>query len=151
MKRTTRLRSCAAAGVIGAAVLAGPCLPAQAAPVPALTAPDVAAPAAGTTTEPTPVLAYYYIWYNVTSWNRAKSDYPLAGRYSSDEPSVMRRQIEEAKSAGIDGFIVSWKSTPVLNQRLAQLVDIARAENFKLALIYEGLDFNRNPLPTARV
>src|SRR5436309_10053666 len=34
---------------------------------------------------PIPVLAYYYIWYNPSSWNRAKIDYPLLGRYSSDE------------------------------------------------------------------
>ena len=27
----------------------------------------------------TPVLAYYYIWFDVGSWNRAKADYPLLG------------------------------------------------------------------------
>ncbi len=40
---------------------------------------------------PIPVLAYYYIWFNPTSWNRAKSDYPLFGRYSSDDVPVMRQ------------------------------------------------------------
>ena len=43
---------------------------------------------AGAAERPIPVLAYYYIWYNPESWNRAKIDYPLLGRYSSDDTSV---------------------------------------------------------------
>ena len=109
-------------------------------------APAPAAPAA-----PVPLLAYYYIWYDTRSWNRAKDDYPELGRYSSDDPAVMARHIDLAKQAGIDGFIVSWKSTDVLNRRLEQLGRIASAKRFKLALIYEGLDFHRNPLPVGRV
>jgi hypothetical protein len=98
-----------------------------------------------------PVLAYYYIWFDTQSWDRAKTDYPLLGRYSSDDADVMRQHIQWAKSAGIDGFIVSWKSTEKLNRRLDQLVKIAEEENFKLAIIYEGLDFDRNPLPPEQV
>jgi hypothetical protein len=108
-------------------------------------------PAAINSSNPVPVLAYYYIWYNTSSWDRAKTDYPLLGRYSSDDISVMRQQVLWAKAAGIDGFIVSWKSTDVLNRRLQQLVQVAEQENFKLAVIYEGLDFNRNPLPVTTV
>jgi hypothetical protein len=100
---------------------------------------------------PVPILAYYYIWYDSTSWERAKIDTPLLGTYSSDDISVMRQQIQEAKAAGIDGFIVSWKSTDVLNRRLDQLAQVAQQENFKLAIIYQGLDFKRNPLPVDRV
>src|SRR5512146_2341605 len=100
---------------------------------------------------PVPTLAYYYIWYDTTSWNRAKTDYPVLGRYSSDDRFVMRQHIQWAKAAGIDGFIVSWKSTDVLNRRLQQLTDLAEQENFKLAIIYQGLDFNRDPLPADRV
>lgn len=102
-------------------------------------------------TSPIPTLAYYYIWYDTSSWNRAKMDYPLLGKYSSDDISVMRQQILWAKSAGINGFIVSWKSTAVLNRRLDQLVQVAEQEDFKLAVIYEGLDFNRDPLPVQTV
>jgi Glycosyl hydrolase family 99 len=100
---------------------------------------------------PIPVLAYYYIWYTPTSWQRAKLDLPLLGPYSSDQGSVMRQHVTWAKGAGIDGFIVSWKSTPALNPRLARLVSIADAEHFKLGLIYEGLDFQRHPLPPGLV
>ncbi len=104
-----------------------------------------------TTSDPIPLFAYYYIWFDTSSWDRAKKDYPLLGRYSSDDPNVMRQHIQWAKSAGLTGFIVSWKSTDKLNSRLAQLVKIADEENFKLGIIYEGLDFSRNPLPVGQV
>jgi hypothetical protein len=100
---------------------------------------------------PVPTLAYYYIWYDTSSWSRAKIDYPLLGRYSSDDRAVMQQHIEWAKEAGITGFIVSWKSTPVLNRRLQQLTDLAEQDNFKLAIIYQGLDFYRKPLPADQV
>lgn len=95
---------------------------------------------------PVPVLAYYYIWFNPTSWNRAKIDYPLLGRYSSDDVEIMRRHVRMAKSAGINGFLVSWKHTPQLDERLAKLVEVAREEHFRLGIVYQGLDFARTPL-----
>jgi glycosyl hydrolase family 99 len=98
-----------------------------------------------------PTFAYYYIWFNPTSWNRAKTDYPLLGRYSSDERQVMRQHIKWAKQAGINGFIVSWKSTETLDRRLSRLIDVAEDERFNLAVIYQGLDFARDPLPAERV
>jgi hypothetical protein len=110
-----------------------------------------ASSAAAASPNPSPTLAYYYIWFTPGSWNRAKTDYPLLGRYSSDDTAVMRRHIEWAKSAGIDGFIVSWKSTPVLNRRLAKLVRAADAEDFKLSIIYQGLTFEREPLLPGRI
>jgi Glycosyl hydrolase family 99 len=113
----------------------------------ALSAPAAAAAAA----TPAPVFAYYYIWFDPSSWNRAKTDFPLLGRYSSDERRVMRRHIRWAKDAGIEGFIVSWKSTPTLDERLRELAGLARAERFELLVIYQGLDFERRPLPVARI
>jgi hypothetical protein len=113
----------------------------------ALIAPSPAAAAA----DPVPMWAYYYIWYRPSSWDRAKTDYPLLGRYSSDKRSVMRRHIQLAKQAGIDGFIVSWKSTPTLDPRLRMLAHEAARKRFKLAIIYQGLDFERRPLPVWRI
>ena len=117
---------------------------------PALSA-SAAQPITDTPEEGVPMLAYYYIWFDPQSWDRAKVDYPLLGRYSSDDADIMRQHIKWAKAAGIDGFIVSWKSTDRLNRRLAQLVEIANEEHFKLAIIYEGLDFDRNPIPIEQV
>jgi len=112
---------------------------------------SVGTPTARAAERPDPLFAYYYIWFNGTSWDRAKTDYPVLGRYSSDDRGVMRQHIAWAKRAGIDGFIVSWKSTPVLNRRLERLADVAASERFKLLVIYQGLDFYREPLPAARV
>ena len=100
---------------------------------------------------PIPVLAYYYIWFDTQSWDRAKTDYPILGRYSSSSVDVMRQHIQWAKEAGITGFIVSWKSTDKLNERLEKLIQVANEENFQLAIIYQGLDFQRNPLPVQQV
>ena len=93
-----------------------------------------------------PVLAYYYIWFDPSSWNRAKTDYPVLGRYSSDDPAVLRQHVQWAKAAGIDGFIVSWKNANRLSPRLKRLTEVARDEDFKLVIIYQGLDFERDPL-----
>ena len=100
---------------------------------------------------PIPILSYYYIWFDVPSWERAKTDYPILGRYSSSNEDVMRQHIQWAKDAGITGFIVSWKSTNRLNERLQKLIQVANEENFKLAIIYQGLDFQRDPLPIEQV
>ncbi|HET6173103.1 MAG TPA: endo-1,3-alpha-glucanase family glycosylhydrolase [Gaiellales bacterium] len=100
---------------------------------------------------PTPLFAYYYIWFTPSSWSRGKIDTPLLGRYSSDDSQVMRQHVRWAKSAGITGFLVSWKSTPALDDRLARLIQVADAEHFRLGIVYEGLDFHRRPLPIATV
>ncbi|RPJ23465.1 MAG: hypothetical protein EHM33_20840 [Chloroflexi bacterium] len=124
-------------------LLLSACAPATVTPAPI--AATQAAP------DPIPVLSYYYIWFDPQSWDRAKTDYPLLGRYSSSDIEVMHQHIKWAKTAGIDGFIVSWKSTDKLNQRLEQLMQVANEENFKLAIIYQGLDFYREPLPIQQV
>ena len=128
------------------AVLAATAQPAAAA---------AASPAAATNgsaqARPIPVLAYYYIWYNASSWNRAKIDYPLAGRYSSDDVAVARQQVNQAKQAGISGFLVSWKDTPVLDRRLEKIVDVAADAHFKLGIVFEGRDFHGKPLPMTDV
>ena len=102
--------------------------------------------AAGTPNQPIPVLAYYYIWFDPNSWNRAKMDYPVLGRYSSSNVAIMRKHVEWAKQAGIDGFLVSWKDTAVLDHRLALLVKVCAAAHFKLGIVFEGLDFHRRPI-----
>jgi hypothetical protein len=125
-------------------LLAGLC--ASAAPGRAAVPPRIAG-----SEKPIPVLAYYYIWFQASSWNRAKTDYPVLGRYWSDDQAVMTQHVRWAKRAGIDGFIVSWKSTVPLDPRLESLIRVSEREDFKLAIIYQGLDFERNPLPASRV
>jgi hypothetical protein len=55
------------------------------------------------------ILAFYYPWYSTSDWQPPKmKDLPLSGAYSSNEDETISRHIRLAKSAGIDGFIVSW-------------------------------------------
>lgn len=109
-------------------------------------------------TEPTsrgaqqaPLFAYYYIWFDNTSWARAKTDYPQLGTYNSDDETIMRQHIQWAKDAGIDGFIVGWKSSRKLDSRLAMLLRLADEMHFKLLIIYQSLDFERNPLTIEKI
>jgi len=140
--------ACPAVHADAARTRQAPAAPAQ---LPAGTPKAAASRDAAAEADGVPLLAFYYIWYDATTWNRAKVDYPQIGRYSSDDPQVMRQHIAWAKSAGIDGFIVSWKDTPANDRRLQLLADVARQEDFKLAMIYQGLDFDRHPLPVSRV
>ncbi|HEU4349297.1 MAG TPA: endo-1,3-alpha-glucanase family glycosylhydrolase, partial [Actinoplanes sp.] len=75
----------------------------------------------------------------------------LLGRYASDDVEIMRRHVRMAKAAGITGFLVSWKHTPQLDERLAKLTTVARTEGFHLGIVYQGLDFSREPLPLQTV
>ena len=76
---------------------------------------------------------------------------PAEGPYDSGDVAVVRQHIRWAKAAGLDGFIVSWKDTPIIDQRLSKLIDVAESEHFGLGIIYQGLDFNRQPQPVSRV
>ncbi|HKC29203.1 MAG TPA: endo-1,3-alpha-glucanase family glycosylhydrolase, partial [Jatrophihabitans sp.] len=64
---------------------------------------------------------------------------------------VLRAQVQQARSVGIDGFITSWKDTPVLDRRLQLLLSIAASEQFHVGVVYQSLDFARHPLPIATV
>ena len=67
-----------------------------------------------------PVLAYYYGWWGSQTWNvNQLSDRPPT-LYESESDAVMLRQIREAKQAGIDGFICTWRYTC---ERLLQLAE----------------------------
>jgi hypothetical protein len=149
-----------AAAAVGGMLLAVSTILTPAVPsLAAASATAVAAPATtdvcpeGPTAQPShpPVLAHFYIWFTESSWNRAKVDYPAVGRYASDSVSIMKEQVAQAQAAGIDGFIVSWKSTIALNNRLKQLRDVAASSGFKLAITYQAQDFSRQPLPVEQV
>jgi Glycosyl hydrolase family 99 len=143
-ERVVLIGALLAAVVVGAASDAS----ADTTPTPPTPAPTTSS---GSPAQAIPLLAYYYIWFDTVSWRRAKIDYPEAGRYSSDDPLVLRQHIEWAKAAGINGFIVSWKNTDTNNRRLRLLMQEAARQNFKLAVIYQGLDFSRRPQPIDRI
>lgn len=85
------------------------------------------------------VWAFYMgFWVGGDSWNwqaDVMDDYPAIGPYDSRDPGVGGTQIDQAKSAGIDAFVVSWygiqdggTTTPVLNN----LLDRAEERGFQV-------------------
>ncbi len=57
------------------------------------------------------VLAFYYAWFDANTWTpNLVSDMP-AQTYNSSDPAAISRHIQQAKSAGIDAFVVSWIGT----------------------------------------
>lgn len=57
---------------------------------------------------PPRVLAFYYAWFDADTWQpQVVPDMP-AQRYASTDPAAITRQVQQAKNAGIDAFVVSW-------------------------------------------
>lgn len=55
-----------------------------------------------------PVLAFYYMWYNTSTWSLSTmSDLPTV-QYNSSDDATINRQLTWASNAGITGFISSW-------------------------------------------
>ncbi len=99
------------------------------------------------------VWAFYMgFWGGPMSWDwqaDVLTDRPAMGPYNSRDPGVAAAHIDQAKSAGIDAFIVSWfglgdnqTTTPVLNNML----DRAAERDFEIAAVVDIFDpnFNRN-------
>jgi len=86
------------------------------------------------------LLAFYYMWYTQEDWSRPwLKDHPLE-RYASSNRETIAKQIDEAQSAGIDGFISSWwgpKSDT--DKNLGKLLDIAQEKSFKVSIYFETL------------
>ena len=54
------------------------------------------------------VLAFYYDWFDENTWTPAKVPDLPAAKYVSRDPGAIARQIDQARNAGIDAFVVSW-------------------------------------------
>ena len=86
------------------------------------------------------VLAFYYPWFDETTWTYEwLSDLP-AERYVSRDRAVMGRHIEQAQRAGIDAFLVAWYGQGEGNPteaNLAAMLEEAAARNFKIGILFE--------------
>jgi hypothetical protein len=96
---------------------------------------------------------YMGFWAGQTSWDWQSgvlSDRPAIGSYDSRDPGVAGTQIDQAKSAGIDGFVVSWyglgdgqTTTPTFNN----LLDRAGERGFQVGAAIDSFsaEFNNSP------
>jgi hypothetical protein len=109
---------------------------------------------------PHEVLAFYYGWYGQfkqtargemdSAWEEVNTNkheilktarYPVNGPYNSHDTAIMDWQIDQAKSNGITGFIVSWSGTgPEASwqeQSMQLLMDRAERKDFKISIYWE--------------
>ena len=87
------------------------------------------------------VLAFYYPWYDQNTWTNPRvPDHP-PDRYMSTDAGVMGRQIDQARSANIDGFVSAWYGpTSNANQtetNLRTLLSLAQGKGFSIGVLFE--------------
>jgi hypothetical protein len=105
---------------------------------------------------PKKVLAFYYPWYGTPElsgiWNhydgvdlRRKTianftHYPSMGPFDSNDPGVVDRHMQIAKSAGIDGFIISWWGQGSFEDKAMPLI-LSKAAKYgiEIAVCYETI------------
>jgi len=65
--------------------------------------------------------------------------------YSSDDPAVLRKQIQQAHRMGIFAFVVDWygQSRPYSDQNFGLLQEAASQSHFKVALLYNEAEDER--------
>jgi Glycosyl hydrolase family 99 len=88
------------------------------------------------------VLAFYYTWYSTDVWTGGKTSDIAAQPYNSTDPNAIARQVDQARGAGIDGFVASWYGPDggVNNQtqsNFLQLLNIAGGRGFHAAVDFE--------------
>lgn len=76
------------------------------------------------------LLALYEGWFG--------SDKHISVGYSSHDPAVIRRQIDEAKAAGISAFVLDWygEREPFIDESFSLLQAAAAKQKFHVAVMY---------------
>jgi glycoprotein endo-alpha-1,2-mannosidase len=90
--------------------------------------------------ESRPILAYYYAWWDASNFGRTTFQPPEA--YNSDDANVIQRHVQQAQSAGIDGFVMSWYGDgDRTDKNLATLLDIGQKSGFRATIHFETPKF----------
>lgn len=81
--------------------------------------------------QPTQLLALFEPWFGHPQH--------ISVGYSSHDPAVVRRQIQQAKALGISGFVVDWYGDrePFIDASYSLLQQTAATEHFHIAMMYD--------------
>ncbi len=82
-------------------------------------------------TPSTTILAVYEPWFGHPRH--------ISVGYSSQDPAEIRKQIDQAKSLGISGFVIDWYGDrePFLDHSYALIQSIAAEKDFKVSMMYD--------------
>ena len=96
------------------------------------------------------VLAYYYIWFQESSFLKSMEKggsserfaglHPLVGAYNSWEPAIIEKHMQQMNRALIDALAVSWENEPEehgRNRTLDIVFNKAVDHNLKITVDYE--------------
>ncbi len=87
-----------------------------------------------------PALALYFPWYDPTVWESGVTSNQPCEPYWSGDGNTIKRQIGEAKKAGLDGFVSSYFGPGGNNPtdvNLQKLLEEAKNQNFKIGVMLE--------------
>jgi hypothetical protein len=92
------------------------------------------------------VLAHYYPWYTRDTWRDPElADQPLQP-YSTDDQTDVTGLAREARSAGIDAFVVSWQGIDVgdgvNDRRMRVVLEAGRRTGLRVSVLTETLVAN---------
>jgi len=96
-------------------------------------------------------LAFFYPWFQHPDWNSSRlRDQPLY-QYSMEYPDEIARSLHDARGAGLDGVIVSWRGDTDWNDRRLQYVlDDAQTLGLKVSILVETLWATEGPDGTVK-
>lgn len=96
-----------------------------------------AAPSQVFAQEPPPAVAFYYAWFDWTTWDLPLSAQPVEP-YLSADPATIERHVVQAKQASLDALILDWYGPRVENNQtetnLRVLLDKAQLHNLSAGL-----------------
>jgi hypothetical protein len=84
------------------------------------------------------VLAFYYAWYDQKTWTGGRVPDVPQTPYNSSDRDAMARQVDQAKGAGIDAFVLNWWGKGNQTEKnLKTLLDVAAEKGFRVAVDFD--------------